>query len=311
MDSKLRALIVGAGTTGFATGQSLLQRCVDVWFHDTDASTKRSLEARGCQVLDAATNRPENFDIIYISVPTPTEPSGMSEKYLVQALETTSQLVSASSSYTVVTVRSTILPGTMDGLIVPHLKAGARGHQLGICYQPSFARSATAELDEAHPRVIVAACEGVETTAVMMRVFRRFDSPLVLVSFKEAELIKYGANLFNALKISYFNLLHLYSESLGASPDIVTDGSARAAVGNWDPSYGTKGGLPFDGKCLPKDLEAFILFLRTAEIGHGGLLEEVQRINAVVRRDRRSPNHQIAKSPDREIAKSPDRRIAK
>lgn len=74
----------------------------------------------------------------------------------------------------------------------------------------------------------------------------------------EAELIKMGSNCFNALKISYFNELHALATALGADGGGVNNAIAAAAEGMWNPAYGTAGGAPFRGACLPQDIENMV-----------------------------------------------------
>jgi len=84
-----------------------------------------------------------------------------------------------------------------------------------------------------------------------------------LMVFHTNEFAKYVANAFLATKISYFNEVQGLCKSLGVSPEAV---SSVAALDRRIGSYGTIGGKPFRGKCLPKDVEAFLTFARNLGI---------------------------------------------
>jgi UDPglucose 6-dehydrogenase len=89
-----------------------------------------------------------------------------------------------------------------------------------------------------------------------------FGSLTVECTPTEAEMIKYTSNLYNAVKISYFNEVHAMCEQLGISSGVVSSAVARSAEAMWNPLYGTRGGVPFGGACLPKDTDAFAEFVR-------------------------------------------------
>jgi len=86
-----------------------------------------------------------------------------------------------------------------------------------------------------------------------------FQKPVVRCTLEEAELAKYVANAFLATKISYFNEVYELSKGLGVDPEVV---SSVVALDRRIGRYGTIGGEPFGGKCLPKDVEAFLTLAR-------------------------------------------------
>jgi UDPglucose 6-dehydrogenase len=98
---------------------------------------------------------------------------------------------------------------------------------------------------------------------------------IILTGFEEAEMIKYASNCFLALKISYFNEISMICKKMGISADQV----ARAvSMDNRIGTYGTNGGLPYGGACLPKDSEAFASFAKNMNVKHD-LIETAIKIN--------------------------------
>ncbi len=84
-------------------------------------------------------------------------------------------------------------------------------------------------------------------------------------------MIKYVNNCYNAVKISYFNEIHAICQQLGIDSSLVGATVARSAESMWNPLYGTRGGVPYGGACLPKDTTAFMQFVREHGFEHGVL----------------------------------------
>ena len=95
-----------------------------------------------------------------------------------------------------------------------------------------------------------------------MTLYAPFGALIVRCTPTEAEMIKYVNNVYNAVKISYFNEVHAICEQLGIDSNLVGAAVARTAESMWNPLYGTRGGVPYGGACLPKDTVAFLQFVR-------------------------------------------------
>jgi len=119
---------------------------------------------------------------------------------------------------------------------------------------------------------------------MLENLYESLQKPVVRCTLEEAELAKHVANAFLATKISYFNEVHELCKGLGISSEVV---SSVAALDSRIGSYGTIGGKPFRGKCLPKDLEAFLTFARDL-----GLRLDV--LNAAVSVNQKAPLRQYA-----------------
>jgi len=81
-------------------------------------------------------------------------------------------------------------------------------------------------------------------------------------------MIKYVNNIYNAVKISYFNEVHAICERLEIDSNLIGAAVARTAESMWNPLYGTRGGVPYGGACLPKDTVAFLQFVRKNGMSH-------------------------------------------
>src|SRR4029079_13565737 len=123
--------------------------------------------------------------------------------------------------------------------------------------------------------------------------YAQFGALIVRCTPTEAEMIKYVNNVYNAIKISYFNEVHAICEQLGIDSQLVGAAVARSAESMWNPLYGTRGGVPYGGACLPKDTAAFMQFVR--ERGYQHLLLEA----TIETNPRLEPSVPAAPSPDK------------
>ena len=81
---------------------------------------------------------------------------------------------------------------------------------------------------------------------------RAFDNPTT------TEMIKFCHNVFNAIKISFWNEIWLVCRRPGLDPDAIATTVSRSAEASTNPDYGIRGGAPYGGACLPKDTRGFL-----------------------------------------------------
>ena len=99
-------------------------------------------------------------------------------------------------------------------------------------------------------------------------------------------MIKYASNLFLASKISFFNEMHIIAQNAGVDSATLSKAvSLDSRIGE----YGVYGGRPFDGKCLPKDLEAFRAFVRSLNL-NPKLLDAVSYVNYEIAENAKKPD---------------------
>ncbi len=170
---------------------------------------------------------------------------------------------SVVGTHTVV-VRSTVPPGTTDGLVRRTLEA-ASGRTVGsgfaLASNPEFLRAACAAEDFRHPWMTVIASRSARTVERLAGLLRPFGGELrTFADPAAAELLKCAHNIFNATKISFWNEMWLVARKLGLDLDAIASVVARSAEGSFNPEYGIRGGAPFGGVCLPKDTRGFLGF---------------------------------------------------
>ncbi len=166
--------------------------------------------------------------------------------------------------YRVVVVKSTVVPGTTQGVVEPLLRrsSGKSARDLGVVFNPEFLSEGRMVHDTLHPQRIVLGASDPQAVRWLVGLYRRFDAPVFELSPSAAELVKYASNAFLALKVSFANEIGRLTERLDGNVDRVMD-----AVGA-DPRIGTeflRAGPGFGGSCFRKDLRAMVA--RADELG--------------------------------------------
>lgn len=260
--NNLKAVIVGSGTVGYATGTGLVSRGKQVSFIDTNPAVIQRIRANSLEAFTPSKLRYSECecDLIFLSVPTPTDNGKISLNYLKAAAGDIGDHLRSNLDYHVVIVRSTVPPGTSENIIAPIIESisGKKlGKDFGLCMNPEYLREKTAVEDFAHPWVIVIGEFDAKSGEKLAQVYQGIDAPLYRISIREAEMQKYVHNLFNATKISFFNEFRELCQAFGLDAETIFQISTVSTEGIWNPNYGIKDNGPFGGMCLPKDTQAF------------------------------------------------------
>jgi UDPglucose 6-dehydrogenase len=202
-------------------------------------------------------------DITLLCVDTPTRSGRVYLENLFAAVDTLAAGLAGSAKPHTIVIRSTVPPGTTDRIRQRiELLSGRTidGSDLGLGVIPEFLRQARAADDFLHPWIHVVGAAHIETGDRLESLLAPFGAPIVRTDVKTAETVKYAHNLFNATKISFFNEFWLACMKLGADPDVVSRTVIQSAEASWNPAYGSRGGFPYGGACLPKDTTAFLAY---------------------------------------------------
>jgi len=217
-------------------------------------------------------------DVVLISVGTPSNLDGsMDVKYIKAAAEQVAKEIS-KSKFSVIVVRSTVIPGTTEDVVGNALESitdGKIGKDFGLAMIPEFLKEGTAIDDFFAPDRIVIGCHDERTRAVLSELHRDFGCPKLFVDIKTAEMIKYASNSFLATKVSFTNEIAMICEKIGIDVDDVMKGVGM------DTRIGSKflvAGAGFGGSCFPKDVKALIH--HSNQIGvKPAILESVMELN--------------------------------
>jgi UDPglucose 6-dehydrogenase len=236
-------LMQDAGTRIGIIGDGVVGGALRAWFESQAADVHAYDPPKGLRDRAAI----DQADVVFVCVPTPFDPAlGFDHSYLLDAMAT----IRGSK---LVVIKSTVLPGTTDDL-------QRRYPQHRFIFNPEFLREVSAVDDMAHPDrqiagVTVQSARDAESLIALLP-----PAPFVRVcSARQAEMAKYVANSFLAIKVSFANEVADLCERLGidyaATRDIVA-ADHRIGPSHFDAlADGYRG---YGGKCLPKDSKALL-----------------------------------------------------
>lgn len=205
-------------------------------------------------------------DATFIVVPTPSVgEGGFSLEHVLAAGASIGRALAKKSTYHLVVLTSTVLPGSMEhGLQrVLETTSGKRcGTGFGLCYNPEFIALGSVVHDLLHPDFYLVGESDAEAGNLLAEILQQAcdnDPPIARLNFVNAELAKIALNTYVTMKITFANLLAETCERLpGADVDAVT--GALGLDSRIGPKY-LKGGAAYGGPCFPRDNIAFGHFL--------------------------------------------------
>lgn len=212
--------------------------------------------------LSATTNPAEaiqSSEISLICVGTPSKANGSLDlTYVSKVCQEIGTSLKEIQARHVVVVRSTMLPGTVESLVVPTLEEYSGKKALtdfGVCINPEFLREGTSLKDFYGPPFTLIGADDDGTAAIVGRLYQGIDAPFFVTGLKTAEMVKYVCNCFHALKVTFANEVGSICKALGIDSHEVMNVFCQDTKLNLS-SYYLKPGFAFGGSCLPKDLRA-------------------------------------------------------
>lgn len=279
------AIFADLGNTVYVIGhtkekiENLKKGIIPIFEPGLEELVKKNVDAkRLIFTLDYVPAIPDS-EIVFIAVGTPSTKTGDAD--LSTVLQVAEQVGKNLNGYTVVATKSTVPAGTNRKVrkIIEEVKP--EGAEFDYASVPEFLREGTAISDTLHPDRVVLGTESEKAQQMLIELHKPIGAPLVLTNFDTAELIKYAANSFLALKISYANAIAKLSELAGADGLKVLEGIGM------DSRIGDKflsPGPGYGGSCFPKDVKALISIAKDYDYDFG-LLTETEQVNSQARRD--------------------------
>ncbi len=261
----MKISIVGAGYVGLIQGVGLAELGHEVTLIDIDQDKVDSInkgvppihekglaEALKKVELKASTSYDSigESDVVFVCVGTPSREDGSTNlDYVYSCAHSISENL---DNYTVVCVKSTVLPGTTEKVGEILSKSGK---VFGLAHNPEFLREGTALNDFRNPDRVVIGQSDERSGDVIEKVYESFDCKKLRTSIRASEMIKYVANSFLATKISFANEVANMCENFGVDANEVWEGVALDNRIN--PKF-LRHGAGFGGSCFPKDVKALI-----------------------------------------------------
>ena len=201
----------------------------------------------------------QNSDITMVCVPTPSKRNGdLSLEYIEAVCREIGLAMRDKPSRHTVIIRSTVLPGTVKGVVLPILEDCAQmkaGVDFGLGVNPEFLRESTALRDYDEPPMTVVGVLDDETGRLMELLYSDLHAPFICKPIEIAEMVKYTCNVWHAVKVSFANEIGSIAKELHVDGREVMDVVCRDNKLNIS-SYYMKPGFAFGGSCLPKDVRA-------------------------------------------------------
>ena len=277
----MKIVVIGTGYVGLVSGTCFSEFGFDVTCVDKDATKIERLKQGEIPIyepgLDDLVRRNQeagrlhfttdlsavvpNADVIFIAVGTPTR-RGDGHADLSFVYAAAEEVAAKLSGYSVIVTKSTVPVGTGRELQQIIAKANPQA-DFDIASNPEFLREGSAINDFMRPDRVVVGAESERAIEIMRQLYRPLfliETPILFAKLETAELIKYAANGFLAVKISFINQIADLCEKVGANVHEVAKGMGL------DKRIGAKflhAGPGYGGSCFPKDTLALV---KTAEM---------------------------------------------
>lgn len=286
--------VVGTGYVGLVTGTCLAETGNRVICVDIDAEKVQKMQAGTVPIyephldiifernikqgrLTFTTDLNEAIaesDIIFLALPTPPGEDGSADlSYILGVAE---QLGKIMTGYKIIIDKSTVPVGTAD--LVREAVAKNYSGEFDIVSNPEFLREGFAVDDFMKPDRVVIGTRSEKARKILEELYKpytRQGNPILFMDERSAEVTKYAANSFLAMKISFMNEMANLCERVGADVD-----SVRLGIGS-DERIGKRflfPGIGYGGSCFPKDVQA--LAKTSGQYGYDfKILEAVMDVN--------------------------------
>ena len=200
-----------------------------------------------------------NSEVSFVCVGTPSMKNG---KLDLSHIENVAREIGAAirqkKSPHVFVLRSTVLPGTTETIVLPILEkeSGKKcGQGFTVCYNPEFMREGSAVADFLNPPYTILGASDTNHLAPLRELYKNVPATLYETTIPVAEMVKYFSNCYHALKVGFANEMGTMCKHLGVDAQAVTKIFTSDTKLNISPAY-LSPGFAFGGSCLPKDLRA-------------------------------------------------------
>lgn len=270
----MRVSIVGTGYVGLVTGACFAEMGNTVWCIDKDKErvsdlirgkipfyepqlddiVKSSLKDKRLIFTYEYKSAVENSEVVFICVGTPPKEDGSADiNYVLEAAKTMKPYLKED---TIVAIKSTVPVGTCDE-VEKILNQGAK-KKIVVVSNPEFLKEGDAVRDFLYPDRVVVGTENERAKKIFYELYSPYTKrgqSIIFMKRRSAELTKYAANTYLAMRVSFINEISMLCEKVGADVEEVRKGiGADRRIG----SHFMYPGIGYGGSCFPKDVKAVI-----------------------------------------------------
>ena len=274
----MKLAVIGTGYVGLVTGTCFAETGNDVICVDIDVNKVNKLSNGQITIFEPGLEKIflrnqkegrlhfttsieeaiENAQVIFLALPTPPGEDGSADlSYILNVAKVLGKLLKPDG-YKVIIDKSTVPVGTSEKVKSAILLSAASdiSHAFDVVSNPEFLREGVAVEDFMKPDRVVIGTTSDKAIKIMNDLYAPFvrqGNPIIFMDEHSAELTKYAANAFLAVKITFMNEIAQLCERLGADVDMV-----RRGIGS-DERIGKRflfPGIGYGGSCFPKDVKA-------------------------------------------------------
>lgn len=285
----MRVSVFGLGYVGCVSAGCLAELGHDIIGVDTNVQKVAWMNAGRCPIIEpsldalvqAATLHGRlratvdareavlGTDVSLVCVGTPAVATGGQDLSFVQRVcaDIGAALRFKTAGHTVI-IRSTVLPGTTETVVVPSLeRASGRkaGEDFTVVVHPEFLREGSGVEDFFSPPFVVLGIGPGTSIRHLDDLYRTVRARRYVTDWRTAEMVKYACNAFHALKVTFANEIGRVCQALGVDPFVLMEIFVADTRLNLSPAY-LRPGMAFGGSCLPKDLGALLQAARGQQV---------------------------------------------
>jgi len=275
----MKISIIGTGYVGLVTGVVFAKNghevtCVDIdetrveminsgrppiYENDLEPMLQEALDSGRLSATTDLKGAIHSSHVSFVCVGTPSGSFDYIDlRYIKEASRAIGEAIKDKSSYHVVVIKSTVVPGTTEHVVLPRLEKHSEkkvGEGFGVAMTPEFLREGNAVYDSLHPdRIIIGGING-RSTELLKKLYKEFEDRMFITDPKTAEMIKYATNSFLVTKISFINEMGNLCKLLGID---AYDVSRALAMDKRISPHFLNAGIGFGGSCFPKDVKALV-----------------------------------------------------
>lgn len=298
----MKLAVIGTGYVGLVTGTCFAETGNNVTCVDIDIKKVNKLKSGQVTIFEPGLEKLflrnqkegrlhfttsiedaiENAHVIFLALPTPPGEDGSADlSYILSVAATLGKLLKPNE-YKIIVDKSTVPVGTANKVkatILSNADANIE-HSFDVVSNPEFLREGVAVDDFMKPDRVVIGTTSDKAIKVMNDLYAPFvrqGNPIIFMDESSAELTKYAANAFLAVKISFMNEIAQLCEKMGADVDMV-----RKGIGS-DDRIGKRflfPGIGYGGSCFPKDVKALAQSSKELEYNFK-ILRSVMEVNEI------------------------------